>query len=260
MKVNEVVLVNEVDLGDDTTTHSITLGAASSGNAPDQPVTVDAPPFDPPTVSTTGPTDSHIVGSVPTLGDVSTGTSVFEKKQRQETSKVWDDFSQVEVLGVKKSQYNWCKRLFAVSKSSSTSTLGRHLVACVKYVESNSKKQKVLTHDRGKLGGGANLTNFSFSEKRVRELAAHMVLFHEYPFNMMEHELFNKFMKACTPHWKKISRATLKSDCIAIYLSEKKKIKAMLGGVEKVNITTDMWTSSQRVSYMVVTCHYVDSD
>jgi len=28
------------------------------------------------------------------------------------------------------------------------------LVACVKYVESNSKKQKVLTHDRGELGGG----------------------------------------------------------------------------------------------------------
>jgi hypothetical protein len=47
---------------------------------------------------------------------------------------------------------------------------------------------------------------------------------------------------------------------MATYLSEKKKIKAMLGGVEKVNITTDMWTSLQRVSYMVVTCHYVDSD
>jgi hypothetical protein len=88
--------------------------------------------------------------------------------------------------------------------------------------------------------GGAVLTNFSYNEKRVRGLAAHMVLFHEYPFNMMEPELFNKFMKACTPHWKKISRATLKSDCMASYLSEKKKIKAMLGGVEKVNITTDI--------------------
>jgi hypothetical protein len=87
-----------------------------------------------------------------------------------------------------------------------------------------------------------------------------MVLFHEYPFKMMEHELFNKFMKACTPHWKKISRATLKGNCMAAYLSEKKKIKVMLDGVEKVNITTDMWTSSQRVSYMVVTWHYVDLD
>jgi hypothetical protein len=47
---------------------------------------------------------------------------------------------------------------------------------------------------------------------------------------------------------------------MSTYLSEKKKIKAMLGGVENVNITSDMWTSLQRVSYMVVTCHYVDSD
>jgi len=30
--------------------------------------------------------------------------------------------------------------------------------------------------------------------------------------------------------------------------------------LDKVNITTDMWTSAQRVSYMVVTCHFVDSD
>jgi hypothetical protein len=154
MEVHEVVLVNEVDLGDNTTTHSITVGVAGSGNAPEQPVTVDTPPLDPPTVSTTGPSDSHTVGSAPTPCDVSTGTSAFEKKQRQKTSKVWDDFSQIEVLGVKNPQCNWCKRLFAVSTSSSTSTLGRHLVACVKYVESNSKKQKVLTYDHGELGGG----------------------------------------------------------------------------------------------------------
>ena len=29
--------------------------------------------------------------------------------------------------------------------------------------------------------------------------------------------------------------------------------------VDKVNITTDMWTSRQKLSYMVVTCHFVDS-
>jgi hypothetical protein len=77
---------------------------------------------------------------------------------------------------------------------------------------------------------------------------------------MMEHELFNKFMRACTPHWKKISRATVKNDCIAVYNIEKNKLKTLLSGVDRVNITTDMWTSSQRVSYMVVTCHFVDSN
>ncbi|XP_059435493.1 zinc finger BED domain-containing protein RICESLEEPER 2-like [Corylus avellana] len=137
-----------------------------------------------------------------------------------------------------------------------------HLTACVKFVELNSlKKQKTLSFepsdDNDDLG---TLTNFTFNQKKVRELAAHMILLHEYPFNMMEHELFNKFMRACTPYWKKISLATVKSDCIAIYNIGKKKLKTLLSGIDRVNITTDMWTSSQRVSYMVVTCHFVDSN
>ena len=41
---------------------------------------------------------------------------------------------------------------------------------------------------------------------------------------------------------------------------EKKKLKTHLSGVDRVNITTDMCTSFQRVSYMVATCHFVDSN
>jgi hypothetical protein len=77
---------------------------------------------------------------------------------------------------------------------------------------------------------------------------------------MIQHELFNKFMKACIPYWKKISRATVKSDCTATYNIKKKKLKTLLSGIDWVNITADMWTSSQRVSYVVITCHFVDSN
>jgi hypothetical protein len=104
------------------------------------------------------------------------------------------------------------------------------------------------------------ISNFQFDESKVRELLAHMILYHEYPFRMVEHVLFNKFMKACTPHWKKNFRATAKSLCFATYDFEKKKLKALLNRVPKVNITTDMWTSCQKISYMVVTCHFIDSD
>jgi hypothetical protein len=218
------------------------------GTPSTDPLTLDTPPSNPLTLGTPS-------------GDGGSGNNAYEKKQKQKTSKVWDDFSAIEVGGVKKSQCNWCKRLFAISKSSSTSTLGRHLGACVKYVEfNNNKKQKTLTFDPSEMGGVGSLSKFSFNEKKVREFAGHMVLFHEYPFNMMEYELFNKFIRACTPHWKKISRATLKNDYIATYLNEKKNMKTLLNGVDKVNITTNMWISSQRVSYMVVTCHFVDSD
>jgi hypothetical protein len=87
-----------------------------------------------------------------------------------------------------------------------------------------------------------------------------MVLLHKYPFKMIEHELFNKFMKACTPYWKKISCATVKCDCTATCNIKKKKLKTLLSSIDWVNITADMWTSSQSVSYMVVTCHLVDSN
>jgi len=185
--------------------------------------------------------------------------NVYKRKPRKKTSTVWNHFEQVEVSGVKKNQCKWYKGKFTVSKSSCTSTLGRHLESCLKYVGSK-KKQKVLSVESNASGDVGIISNFQFDESKVRELLAHMILYHEYPFRMVEHVLFNKFMKACTPHWKKISRATAKSLCFATYDFEKKKLKALLNRVPKVNITTDMWTSCQKVSYMVVTCHFIDSD
>jgi hypothetical protein len=144
----------------------------------------------------------NVVDSAQTTGPLANedpGKKAYEKKERWKTSAVWNDFVIVEVHGVKKSQCKWCKRLFAVSSSSSTSTLGRHLIACIPYVAAN-KKQKTLTVDPDVAGDVSTMSNFSFKPDKVKELAAHMVLYHEYPFNMMEHELFNKFMRACTPH------------------------------------------------------------
>jgi hypothetical protein len=66
-------------------------------------------------------------GEAPTMGpptDEDLGKNAYEKKQRWKTSPVWNDFVIVEVGSVKKSQCKWCKRLFAIFSSSSTSTLG----------------------------------------------------------------------------------------------------------------------------------------
>jgi hypothetical protein len=74
---------------------------------------------------------------------------------------------------------------------------------------------------------------------------------YEYPFEFVEDVLFNKLIRFTTPHWQQMSRATAMSDCLATtamsdcfatYEIEKKKLKILLRGVDKVNITTDMWT------------------
>jgi hypothetical protein len=210
IELNEII---EVELGDETLTADPIPGsgvAASSECTPNEPIVVESE-------SESG--DGDGVGSragagsgyvsragaeagVGVGGGVEGGSAAFQKKERKKTSKVWKDFSSIIVAGVRKNQCHWCKGLFVVGKSSTTSTLIRHLTGCKKFVElNNRKKQKTLCFEPSDDHEGfGTVLNFVYNEKRVRELAAHMVLLHEYPFNMMEHELFNKFTRACTPH------------------------------------------------------------
>ena len=78
--------------------------------------------------------------------------------------------------------------------------------------------------------------------------------------NFAEYELFTLLLKAVTPHFHKISSATLKNDCMSAYELEKKKIKALLASVDKVCLPTDLWKSEQNIEYMVMTCHFIDSN
>ncbi|KAA8521407.1 hypothetical protein F0562_012101 [Nyssa sinensis] len=106
-----------------------------------------------------------------------------------------------------------------------------------------------------------SIANFKYDRAKVRELTAHMTLYHEYPFMQMDDVIFNKFMRANTPYWQKITRTTIKNDCISAYEIEKKKLKTLFKSINKVNITTDMWKSSnQKIGYMVVTGQFIDSD
>jgi hypothetical protein len=73
------------------------------------------------------------------------------------------------------------------------------------------------------------MSNFTFKIERSRELAAHMILCHDYPFKIVEHEMFNKLSKSLNPLWKKVSRATIRKDCFTTYNIEKKKLKTLLG-------------------------------
>ncbi|XP_031106232.1 zinc finger BED domain-containing protein RICESLEEPER 2-like [Ipomoea triloba] len=94
----------------------------------------------------------------------------------------------------------------------------------------------------------------------MREYAANWIMMHEHPFTILEEVGFNLMMKQGWPEWKKISRNTIKSDCLKVYEIEKKKLKNNLESVSKVSLTTDCWKSkNQKIEYMVVTGHWIDS-
>lgn len=193
-------------------------------------------------------------------------TKPYQRKPRTKTSTVWDNMTIVKYKnGTQKVRCNHCRALFAKSATGATSQHKRHLSSCLRRKlatgEHNKATQQVLSFStEGSSDGITSITNFSYDHAKVRELASHMVLVHEYPFSMMDHVVFNKFMKAASPFYKKITRQLVKEDCFTTYQLEKKKLKSVLKGASRVSITTDLWKSGQKIQYMVVTGHFVDCD
>ncbi|XP_074349702.1 zinc finger BED domain-containing protein RICESLEEPER 2-like [Apium graveolens] len=82
----------------------------------------------------------------------------------------------------------------------------------------------------------------------------------ELPFMHVEQFMFNEVIKTTNPFCKKITRGTLKNDCKTTYEIEKQKLKEKFSPANRVNFTTDCWTSNQKIGYMVVTGHWIDEE
>ncbi|XP_060965655.1 zinc finger BED domain-containing protein RICESLEEPER 2-like [Cannabis sativa] len=87
-----------------------------------------------------------------------------------------------------------------------------------------------------------------------------MIVLHEYPLNMVEHDGFRSFVNSLQPLFRHVSRTTIRRDISKIYENEKTKtMNSMNDNRSRVAITTDLWTSNnQKRGYMVVTAHYID--
>nr|CAD1823589.1 unnamed protein product [Ananas comosus var. bracteatus] len=97
-----------------------------------------------------------------------------------------------------------------------------------------------------------------YDHKMIREIIAKMIMAHEYPFSIVEHAWFNVLLKVLNPNYEKISRKTIKNDCMEVYDNEKDKLKKMLKSVGRISLTSDTWTSNQTIGYMCLTAHFID--
>nr|XP_017225248.1 PREDICTED: zinc finger BED domain-containing protein RICESLEEPER 2-like [Daucus carota subsp. sativus] len=191
--------------------------------------------------------------------------SMFQKKKRQKTSEVWKDLKEITLPdGTLKAECIHCKTKLAILKSKVTSHMSRHLQTCTQR-KLHMKQQQRLNFQPSSLCEVAMvapaLTDGKFDMAKMRKAAANWVLMHEHPFSIMEEEGFNMMQKTGMPEWEKISRNTIKNDCVSVYELEKKKLKTVLKNVNKISLTTDMWKSgNQKIEYMVITGHFVDSE
>ncbi|XP_074344995.1 zinc finger BED domain-containing protein RICESLEEPER 2-like [Apium graveolens] len=115
--------------------------------------------------------------------------------------------------------------------------------------------------NRATISSEVTLGNFKYDHAEMRKIVSHYILVNELPFRHAESFMFDKVMRTATPYWQKITRYVVKKDCIGTYEIEKNKLSELFKSVRKINITTGMWTSShQKLGYMVVTGHWIDSD
>ena len=88
-----------------------------------------------------------------------------------------------------------------------------------------------------------------------------MLIVDELPFKFVEGDGFKNFMVSCCPMFKIPSRWIFSRDCYSIYLDERVKLKSLLQTQShRISITTDSWTSIQRINYMCVTTHFIDTE
>ncbi|XP_061349869.1 zinc finger BED domain-containing protein RICESLEEPER 2-like [Gastrolobium bilobum] len=186
-------------------------------------------------------------------------------KKRRKTSVVWNDFHEMDIPNVgRKAVCNYCKQKFATGGiGGSTSHLRRHSQNCLnRKLDQSVKKQTTLSFQPT----GSTLNPFlapggMYTNEKMREIIATAIMIHEYPFSIVEDDVWMWAFKFANAEFEKVSRITARKDCIALYEAEKKSLKALLMGVKKISITTDMWKSSHQIAeYMVITGHFINSE
>ncbi|GKB75589.1 zinc finger BED domain-containing protein RICESLEEPER 2-like protein [Tanacetum coccineum] len=184
----------------------------------------------------------------------------FRKRKRKKTTGVWAHFDEIKLSNeTEMNECKHCREKINKCKDGSAAPLHRHIKICsnLKVFE---KGQLNLNAFPRKSGSSSVVQNWKFDNARMRELVSHMIMVHELPFTFVEYDLFNLLIKEANPTFNKISRASTRQDCISSYEIGRRRIQKLLNSVNRVSITIDMWTSNQNIHYMVVTCHFVDSD
>ncbi|GAB4827468.1 hypothetical protein Ancab_040027 [Ancistrocladus abbreviatus] len=192
----------------------------------------------------------------------------LKKKKRLKTSKVWSEFNVIELSDkTKKAECIHCKKQLFVMQTGSTTHLNRHLEACVCRRIRMAQQKKInflpssLIESQSEIRQVSALHDGVFDMMRMRESVAHWILMHEHSVSIVEEEGFNLMMKCGMPQWQKISHQTIREDCYKVYELQRKKLKSLLMKISNISLTTDLWYASpQKIEYMVLTGHFVDSN
>ncbi|XP_039125273.1 zinc finger BED domain-containing protein RICESLEEPER 2-like isoform X1 [Dioscorea cayenensis subsp. rotundata] len=186
---------------------------------------------------------------------------VASKRPRKSRSRVWNDFKKVYVGNkVKAAICNHCKSQLTAGSNGGTSHLARHLRKCPRRILLNEKPPS-LPCARPAAGKASSLKDWTFDQEISRSKLARMVVLHEYPFSIVEHEGLNDFLSSLNPMFKMITPSVVKEDCLAMFEKEKKSMREkFISSCQRVALTSNMWSSKQGLEYLSLTAHFIDDE
>jgi hypothetical protein len=187
-------------------------------------------------------------------------SSATQRRPRPLKSEVWNHFKKIMIGNIEKVECLHCGQKLSAASKNGTSHLMDHIkVRCSKKDVTISVHQQLLNYSR-KLDGTARVENHNFSQDVTRKELANMVILHEYPLSIVDHIGFKRYSASLNPNFKLITRPTLRSDIMKMFVSEKAMLRKFFERhVGRISITTDMWTAThQKKGYMAVTSHFID--
>mgnify|MGYP004708971139 FL=1 len=191
-----------------------------------------------------------------------------EPKKRgpyKKRSTVWSHFKEVVEGKIRYGECLFCeKRIAADGRTNGTTGLRNHITRCPKNPNNKYTNQATLCFGETETGDGetkAALLSWKFDAEIIRKKIAYMVIVDELPFKHVEGIGFKEVMRAACPQFRMPSRWTVSRDCYQLYLDERTKLKKLLRhNSSRICLTTDSWTSIQRINYMCLTAHFIDND
>ncbi|XP_062114445.1 zinc finger BED domain-containing protein RICESLEEPER 2-like [Humulus lupulus] len=123
-----------------------------------------------------------------------------ENRRRKLTYVVWQHFKKQKTNGEDKVICNYCERKLVGSSKNGTKHLHDHFRVCP--LRKHKDIKQILWNPTKKKDGGTSLGTYTFDQEYSRQQLAGMIILHEYPLNMVEHEGFRNFVNSIQPLFK----------------------------------------------------------
>jgi hypothetical protein len=163
--------------------------------------------------------------------------------------------------GVEKVQCNYCNAKLSCVLSAGKTHIRQHADQCLINIDSGASgpsKQGRLSF----IGSSLTTSNWiwTFSQEKTQEGLVRMIIQHKYPFSIVEHQGFIDFMRSAQPSFVMPGRKTIHNDGIKIFNTMKAQQIQRIAKANRIALTTNLWTASDLMGYMVVTAHYINNN